>query len=143
MDPKLPPVIKMVGEEFDKAKPGVAIRSAHVGMGRSRNTYVFLTEVLPARHQENMAASIRMRCARRRWRSHFPRAAPCWASESSSTASACRWPARTSARFSVVIQYIDDRSYVVWPKSQAQRGGRAAASAEVNHVQQPVKPANE
>src|SRR6478735_8108797 len=32
MDPKLPPVIKMIGEEFDKAKPGVAIRSAHVGM---------------------------------------------------------------------------------------------------------------
>src|SRR3954467_10133415 len=46
MDPKLPPVIKMVGEEFDKAKPGVAIRSAHVGMAAS-NTYVFLTEVLP------------------------------------------------------------------------------------------------
>src|SRR5207253_9088744 len=31
LDPKLPPVIKMVGEEFDKVKPGVAIRSAHVG----------------------------------------------------------------------------------------------------------------
>ena len=46
MDPKLPPVIKMVGEEFDKAKPGVAIRSAHVGMAAS-NTYLFLTEVLP------------------------------------------------------------------------------------------------
>src|SRR6186713_2183297 len=46
LDPKLPPVIKMVGEEFDKVKPGVAIRSAHVGMAAS-NTYVFLTEVLP------------------------------------------------------------------------------------------------
>ncbi len=46
MDPKLPPVIKMVGEEFDKLKPGVAIRSAHVGMAAS-NTYVFLTDVLP------------------------------------------------------------------------------------------------
>ena len=46
MDPKLPPVIKMVGEEFDKVKPGVAIRSAHVGMAAS-NTYVFLNDVLP------------------------------------------------------------------------------------------------
>src|SRR5258707_11774076 len=46
MDPKLPPVIKMVGEEFDKVKPGVAIRSAHVGMPAS-NTYVLLTEVMP------------------------------------------------------------------------------------------------
>src|ERR1700751_2555157 len=46
LDPKLPPIIKMVGEEFDKVKPGMAIRSAHVGMAAS-NTYVFLTEVLP------------------------------------------------------------------------------------------------
>src|ERR1700712_1474925 len=35
MDPKLPAVIKMVGEEFDRLKPGVAIRSAHVGIGAS------------------------------------------------------------------------------------------------------------
>ena len=46
LDPKLVPIIKMVGEEFDKAKPGVAIRSAHVGMAAS-NTYLFMTEVLP------------------------------------------------------------------------------------------------
>src|SRR5207302_3085605 len=46
MDPRLPPVIKMVGEEFDKLKPGVAIRSAHVGIAAS-NTYVFLNDVLP------------------------------------------------------------------------------------------------
>src|SRR5947207_2086019 len=46
MDPKLPPVIKMVGEEFDKLKPGVAIRSAHVGIAAS-NSYVFLADVLP------------------------------------------------------------------------------------------------
>src|ERR1700729_3491100 len=46
LDPKLLPVIKMVGDEFDKLKPGVAIRSAHVGIAAS-NTYVFLNEVLP------------------------------------------------------------------------------------------------
>src|SRR6201987_2226976 len=46
MDPKLAPVIKMVGEEFDKVKPGVAIRSAHVGMAAS-NTYLFMSDVLP------------------------------------------------------------------------------------------------
>jgi branched-chain amino acid transport system substrate-binding protein len=28
----------MVGEEFDKLKPGVAIRSAHVGMAASTPT---------------------------------------------------------------------------------------------------------
>ena len=46
MDPKLPPVIKMVGEEFDKVKPGVAIRSAHVGMAR-RTPTCSSTDVLP------------------------------------------------------------------------------------------------
>src|SRR5215470_12089664 len=46
MDAKLPPEIKLVGEEFDKLKPGVPIRSAHVGMAAS-NTYLFLTDVLP------------------------------------------------------------------------------------------------
>ncbi|MGY4378611.1 ABC-type branched-subunit amino acid transport system substrate-binding protein [Bradyrhizobium sp. i1.3.6] len=40
MDPKLPPVIKMVGEEFDKIRPGVAIRSAHVGIGASKHLRV-------------------------------------------------------------------------------------------------------
>src|SRR5262252_4312565 len=44
MDPKLPAVIKMVGDEFDKIRPGVAIRSAHVGIGAS-NTYVFMADV--------------------------------------------------------------------------------------------------
>src|SRR5438046_3892686 len=46
LDAKLPPEIRYVGEEFDKVKPGVAIRSAHVGMAAS-NTFLFLTDVLP------------------------------------------------------------------------------------------------
>src|SRR3954462_7080907 len=45
-----------------------------------------------------MAVSIPMRCARRHWKSTFPRAAPCLASASNSTARARRWPGRTSAR---------------------------------------------
>ena len=46
LDAKLPPLIQMVGEEYEKAKPGTTIRSAHVGMSAS-NSYVFFTEVLP------------------------------------------------------------------------------------------------
>src|SRR5260221_1484087 len=44
--PALPPMIKMIGDEYEKAKPGATIKSAHVGMAAS-NTYVFMTEVLP------------------------------------------------------------------------------------------------
>ena len=43
----LPAMIKMVGEEYDKARPGTQVRSAHVGMSAS-NTYVFMSEVLRA-----------------------------------------------------------------------------------------------
>ena len=42
----LPAMIKMVGDEYEKARPGTQVRSAHVGMSAS-NTYVFMTEVLP------------------------------------------------------------------------------------------------
>src|SRR5882724_8915959 len=46
LKPALPPLIKMVGEEYEKARPGTVVKSAHVGMAAS-NTYVFMTEVLP------------------------------------------------------------------------------------------------
>src|SRR6266568_1825866 len=46
LDPKLPPMIKYIGDEFDKLKPGTPIRSAHIGMAAS-NTYLFFSEVLP------------------------------------------------------------------------------------------------
>ena len=118
MDPKLPPVIKMVGEEFDKAKPGVAIRSAHVGMAAS-NTYVFLTEVLPraikkyggvdpealrkAALELDLPEGGTMLGFGVKFHADGPMAG------------------QNERSFPVVIQYIDDKSSVVWPKSQAQR----------------------
>ena len=46
LKPELPPMIKMVGDAYMKAKPDTIIKSAHVGMAAS-NTYLFLTDVLP------------------------------------------------------------------------------------------------
>jgi branched-chain amino acid transport system substrate-binding protein len=118
MDPKLPPVIKMVGEEFDKAKPGVAIRSAHVGMAAS-NTYVFLTEVLPR--------------AIKKYGGVDPEALRKAALELDLPEGGTMlgfgvkfhgdgpMAGQNERSFPVVIQYIDDKSSVVWPKSQAQR----------------------
>jgi ABC-type branched-subunit amino acid transport system substrate-binding protein len=118
MDPKLPPVIKAVGEEFDKAKPGIAIRSAHVGMAAS-NTYVFLTEVLPraikkyggvdpealrkAALDVDLPEGGTMLGFGVKFHADGPMAG------------------QNERSFPVVIQYIDDKSSVVWPKSQAQR----------------------
>src|SRR5437773_6358811 len=43
---ELPPMIKLIGDEYEKARPGTQVKSAHVGMAAS-NTYVLMTEVLP------------------------------------------------------------------------------------------------
>ena len=119
LDPKLPPVIKMVGEEFDRAKPGVAIRSAHVGMAAS-NTYLFFTEVLPvaikkyggvnpdALRKAALDLDIKEGGTMLGFGVKFP-------------AEGAQMAGQNERSFPVVIQYIDDKSYVVWPKSQAMR----------------------
>ena len=130
LDPKLPPMIKMVGEEFDKAKPGVAIRSAHVGMAAS-NIYLFMTEVLPRAIKKYGGDRAPMRCARRRSMSICPRAAPCWASASSSKARTIRSPARTTApsRSSSSISTTSR----TWCGPRARQHARAGAAAAGRH----------
>lgn len=118
LNPKLPPVIKMVGEEFDKAKPGMAIRSAHVGMAAS-NTYVLLTEVVPRAIKKYggvdpeslRKAALEVDLPEGGTMLGFGVKFP----EGGAMAG------QNERSFPVVIQYIDDKSYVVWPKSQAQR----------------------
>ncbi len=119
MDPKLAPVIKTIGEEFDKLKPGVAIRSAHVGIAAS-NTYVFLADVLPR--------------AIKKYGGVDPEALRKAARETDLSEGGTMlgfgvkfydegtpMSGQNERSFPVVIQYVDDKSYVVWPKSQAQR----------------------
>ncbi|MDP2372960.1 ABC transporter substrate-binding protein [Reyranella sp.] len=118
MDPKLPPVIKMVGEEFDKAKPGIAIRSAHVGMAAS-NTYVFLTEVLPRaikKHGGVDPEALRKAALEL----DLPEGGTMLGFGVKFHADG-QMAGQNERSFPVVIQYIDDKSSVVWPKSQAQR----------------------
>ena len=119
LDPKLPPVIKMVGEEFDKIKPGVAIRSAHVGMAAS-NSYVFFTEVLP-RAIKNHGGISSDALRKAALEVDMPEGGTMlgfgvkFAGEGSPIAG------QNERSFPVIIQYVDDKSYVVWPKSQQQR----------------------
>jgi branched-chain amino acid transport system substrate-binding protein len=119
LDPKLPPIIKMVGDEFDKVKPGVAIRSAHAGMAAS-NTYVFLTEVLPrAIKKYGGVDSDALRKAA--LEVDLPDGGTMLGFGVKFPGDASSTPGQNERSFPVIIQYIDDRSYVVWPKSQAQR----------------------
>lgn len=119
LDAKLPPVIKMVGEEFDKIRPGVAIRSAHVGISAS-NAYVFFTEVLPKAIKKY--GGIEPDALRKAaLEVDLPEGGTMlgfgvkFAGEGSPIAG------QNERSFPVIIQYVDDKSYVVWPKSQQQR----------------------
>ncbi|MFO1157682.1 MAG: ABC transporter substrate-binding protein [Reyranellaceae bacterium] len=119
LDPKLPAEIKYVGEEFDKVKPGVAIRSAHVGMAAS-NTYVFLTDVLPRAIKKygGVDADALRKAA---LDTDIPEGGTMLGFGVKFEGEGQPMAGQNERGFPVIIQYIDDKSYVVWPKSQAQR----------------------
>src|SRR5690349_2210304 len=119
LDPKLVPVIKTVGEEFDKVKPGVAIRSAHVGMAAS-NTYLFLTDVLPrAIKKHGGVDSDALRKAA--LDTDIKEGGTMLGFGVKFEGEGQPMAGQNDRAFPVIIQYVDDKSYVVWPKSQAQR----------------------
>jgi branched-chain amino acid transport system substrate-binding protein len=119
MDPKLPPVIKMVGEEFDKLKPGVAIRSAHVGIGAS-NAYVFMADVLP-RAIKKYGGVDPDALRKASLDTDIPEGGTMLGFGVKFHGEGTPMSGQNERSFPVVIQYVDDKSYVVWPKSQAQR----------------------
>jgi branched-chain amino acid transport system substrate-binding protein len=119
MDPKLPAVIKMVGEEFDKLKPGVAIRSAHVGIGAS-NAYVFLDDVLP-RAIKKYGGVDPEALRKAALDTDIPEGGTMLGYGVKFYGEGTQFAGQNERSFPVVLQYIDDKSYVVWPKSQMQR----------------------
>jgi ABC-type branched-subunit amino acid transport system substrate-binding protein len=119
LDPKLLPVIKMIGEEFDKVKPGVAIRSAHVGMAAS-NTYLFMTDVLP-RAIKKYGGIDPDALRKAALEVDVPEGGTMLGFGVKFHGEGTQMAGQNERSFPVVIQYVDDKSYVVWPKSQAQR----------------------
>jgi ABC-type branched-subunit amino acid transport system substrate-binding protein len=119
MDPKLPPIIKIVGEEFDKLKPGVAIRSAHVGIAAS-NSYVFLADVLP-RAIKKYGGVDPDALRKAALDTDLPEGGTMLGFGVKFFGEGTPMAGQNERSFPVIIQYVDDKSYVVWPKSQAQR----------------------
>jgi ABC-type branched-subunit amino acid transport system substrate-binding protein len=119
LDQKLPPLIKMVGEEYDKAKPGTTIRSAHVGMAAS-NTYVFFTEVMPRAIKKygGIDADALRKAA---LEVDLPEGGTMLGFGVKYAGDGSPIAGQNERASPVIVQYIDDKSYVVWPKSQAQR----------------------
>jgi ABC-type branched-subunit amino acid transport system substrate-binding protein len=115
LKPELPEIIKVVGEEYTKARPGIVIKSAHVGMAAS-NTYVLLTEVLPRaiRKYGGFDADALRKAA---LEVDLPEGGTMLGfgvkfGDEETIASG-----QNERAFPVIIQYIDDKSYVVWPRS--------------------------
>ena len=118
LKPELVPLIKMVGDEYEKARPGTQVKSAHVGMAAS-NTYVFMTEVLPRaikKYGGIDADSLRKATLE----VDLPEGATMLGFGVHFLGDGAM-AGQNDRAFPVIVQYIDDKPYVVWPKSLQHR----------------------
>jgi ABC-type branched-subunit amino acid transport system substrate-binding protein len=115
----LPPVIKVVGEDYMKAKPDTVIKSAHVGMAAS-NTYLFLTDVLPrAIKKYGGITSDDLRQAA--MDTDVPDGGTMLGFGVKFEGPGQPMEGQNERAYPVIVQYIEDKAYVVWPKAQAER----------------------
>jgi ABC-type branched-subunit amino acid transport system substrate-binding protein len=119
LKPQLLPLIKMVGEEYEKARPGTQVRSAHVGMAAS-NTYVFMTEVLPRAIKKygGVDADALRKAA---LEVDLPEGGTMLGFGVKFAGEGSPMAGQNERAFPIIIQYVDDKPYVVWPKSLQQR----------------------
>ncbi len=115
LKPELIPVIKMIGDEYVKARPGTTIKSAHVGMAAS-NTYVLFTEVIPRAVKES--GGIDPEALRKAaLEVDVPDGGTMLGFGVKFENEKENAPGQNERSFPVIIQYVDDKPYVVWPKS--------------------------
>ena len=119
LKPELPPLIAMVGDAYMKDKPGTVIKSPHFGMAAS-NTYLFLSDVLPRAIKKygGVSADALRQAA---MDTDVPEGGTMLGFGVKFEGPDAAMSGQNDRAFPVVIQYIDDKSYVVWPKSQQQR----------------------
>lgn len=119
LKPELVPIIKEVGDAYVKAKPDTVIKSAHVGMAAS-NTYAFLTDILPrAIKKYGGATSDDLRQAA--LDTDLPDGSTMLGFGIKFEPPGAPMAGQNERAYPVVVQYVDDQSYVVWPKAQQQR----------------------
>lgn len=119
LDPSLPPMIKLIGDAYMKAKPDTVIKSAHVGMAAS-NTYLFLTNVLPrAIKKYGGITSDDLRKAA--MDTDVGDGGTMLGFGAKFEGAGQPMEGQNERAYPVIVQYIDDKAYVVWPKAQAER----------------------
>jgi len=119
LKPELVPLIKMVGDEYEKARPGTVVKSAHVGMAAS-NTYVFMTEVLPRAIKKygGVDADALRKAA---LEVDLPEGGTMLGFGVKFAGAGSPIAGQNERAFPVIVQYIDDKVSVVWPKSLQHR----------------------
>ncbi len=119
LQPQLLPLIKMVGDQYMKLKPDTVIKSPHLGMAAS-NTYVFLSDVLPRAIKKygGITADDLRKAA---MDTDIPDGGTMLGFGVKFEGPQDAMAGQNERAYPVVIQYIDDKSYVVWPKAQQQR----------------------
>src|SRR5262245_49612598 len=119
LKPQLPAMIKMVGDEYDKARPGTMVRSAHVGMAAS-NTYVFMSEVLPKAIKKygGIDADALRKAA---LEVDLPEGGTMLGFGVKFAGEGWAMAGQNERAFPVIVQYVDDQPYIVWPKSLQKR----------------------
>jgi branched-chain amino acid transport system substrate-binding protein len=119
LKPQLLPMIKTIGEEYEKARPGTQVRSAHVGMAAS-NTYVLMTEVLPRAIKKygGIDADALRKAA---LDVDLPEGGTMLGFGVKFAGEGSPMAGQNERAFPIIIQYVDDKPYVVWPKSLQQR----------------------
>jgi len=119
LKPELPPIIKMVGDAYMKAKPDTVIRSPHVGMAAS-NTYVLLSDIVPRaikKYGGINAEALRKSALE----ADIPEGGTMLGFGVKFLPEDAALAGQNDRAFPVVVQYVDDKAVVVWPKSQQQK----------------------
>ena len=118
LTPDLPPMVKMVGDAYDKAQPGMTARSAHVGMAAS-NVYLFFQHVLPRaiKAHGGIGADALRKAA---LEIDLPEGGTMLGFGVKFLADG-PIAGQNERAFPVIIEYTADGSDIVWPKSQAKR----------------------
>ena len=116
--PELLPIIKLVGDAYMKARPDTVIKSPHVGMAAS-NTYLFLTDVLPRAIKSGGIDADHLRAAA--LATDLPDGGTMLGFGVKFEGEGTLRAGQNNRAYPVGIQYVDDKSYVVWPKAQQQR----------------------
>ena len=112
-------MIKLIGEEYDKARPGTVIKSAHVGMAAS-NTYVFMTQVLP-RAIKQYGGIDPDALRRAALEVDLPEGGTMLGFGVKFAGEGAAMAGQNERAFPVIVQYIDDQANIVWPKSLQRR----------------------